>query len=64
MEALWTGFPLVLWTGFPPVPHWAGVGAVSTGDSVRDGLNLLVTLTHVPPWHQGLAGEVRGCGCI
>lgn len=51
-----------LWTGVPPVPQWAGVGVMGTGDSVWDGLNLLVTLTQASPWHQGLAGEVGGVG--
>lgn len=43
-------------------PQQAGVEVVGTGDSVWDGLNLLVTFIQVPPWRQDLVGEVGGGG--
>ena len=42
------------------VPQQAGVEVV--GDSVWNGLNLLVTFIQVPPWRQDLVGEVGGGG--
>lgn len=43
-------------------PSRLGLGLVGTGDSGWDGLNLLATLSQVPPWFQDLAEEVESDG--